>query len=185
MPRTALIIIDMQVASFTPAASRHDAEGLIVRLNRLAAQTRESGGLVVFVQHDGPPGDPHHPDSDGWRLLPEFDRRNDDIVVRKRSCDSFLATDLDRVLGEAEVTNLVITGCATDYCVDTTVRSALGRGWKTTVPSDGHTTATGRPHLSAEQIIAHHNAVWADFISPAGAARVCPCSEALALDPVN
>jgi nicotinamidase-related amidase len=108
---------------------------------------------------------------------------SDDIVVRKTSCDSFLATDLDRVLREADIAHLVITGCATDYCVDTTARSALGRGWKTTVPCDGHTTATGRPHLSAEQIIAHHNAVWADFISPAGAARVCPCSQAL--DPVN
>jgi nicotinamidase-related amidase len=179
MARTALIIIDMQVASFTPPSSRHDAAGLIERLNRLAARTRTSGGLVVFVQHDGPNGDPHHPDSDGWRLLPELDRRSDDIIVRKKSCDSFLATDLDSVLREAEIDHLVITGCATDYCVDTTVRSALGRGWTTTVPSDGHTTGTNRPHLSAEQIIAHHNAVWADFISPAGAARVCPCAEAL------
>ena len=65
------------------------------------------------------------------------------------------------------IDRLIITGCATDYCVDTTVRSALARGWPTIVPSDGHTTVD-RPHLSATQIIAHHNAIWADFLAPEG-----------------
>lgn len=173
---TALLIIDMQVASFMPMSSRHDPAGLIQRLNRLAAQTRANNGVVIFVQHDGPPGDPYQPETEGWNILPELDLNDDDIVVRKRSCDSFLHTDLAHILERRAVDDLVITGCATDYCVDTTVRSALGRGYKTTVPEDGHTTGTTRPHLKAEQIIAHHNGVWADFLSPAGAARVVPCA---------
>jgi nicotinamidase-related amidase len=177
---TALIIIDMQVASFSPMSARHDPAGLIERLNRMAAEIRARNGVVVFVQHDGPPGDPHQPETQGWNILPELDLKDDDIVVRKRSCDSFLNTDLAEILARRAVDDLVITGCATDYCVDTTVRSALGRGYKTTVPSDGHTTGTGREHLSAEQIIAHHNAIWADFISPAGAARVVPCATVFA-----
>ena len=175
MTRTALIVIDMQVGSFTPRSARNNATALIARLNRLAAQVRDRSGLVVFVQHDGPPGDPHHPQAEGWQLLPELERRNGDFIVRKKNCDAFLETNLDRVLDGPDVSELIIAGCATDYCVDTTVRAALARGYKTTVPSDGHTTAD-RPHLSAAQIIAHHNAIWADFISPAGAARVCPCS---------
>src|SRR3546814_12070038 len=73
-------------------------------------------------------------------------------------------------------TRLILAGCATDYCVDTTVRAALARGWRTTVPSDGHTTAD-RPHLSAAKTIEHPNAIWADFIAPAGPATVCPCAE--------
>lgn len=177
---TALLIIDMQVGSFTPLSSRHDSAGLIQRLNRLAAQTRAENGVVIFVQHDGPPGDPHQPQTAGWSILPELEVKDDDIIVRKRSCDSFLHTDLADVLERRAVDELVVTGCATDYCVDTTVRSALGRGYRTTVPGDGHTTGTKRAHLSAEQIIAHHNAVWADFISPAGAARIVPCANVFA-----
>src|SRR3546814_15769874 len=72
-------------------------------------------------------------------------------------------------------TRLILAGCATDYCVDTTVRAALARGWRTTVPSDGHTTAD-RPPLSAAKIITHPNAIWADFTPPAGPAPVCPCA---------
>jgi nicotinamidase-related amidase len=99
-----------------------------------------------------------------------------DAFVRKTSCDSFLDTPLDAILEARGAKRLIITGWATDYCVDTTVRSALARGYATTVPSDGHTVAN-RPHLTAEKIIEHHNAIWADFLAPAGPAHVCPCGE--------
>jgi nicotinamidase-related amidase len=171
----ALIVIDMQQGSFGPATPRHDTSGLVGRLNTLMRAVRTDGGTVIFVQHDGPTGDPHHPDEPGWRLLPTLDVRPDDAFVRKTSCDAFLATSLEDVLRESGIDRLIITGCATDYCVDTTVRSALGRGWPTMVPSDGHTTRD-RPPLSAPQIIAHHNAIWADFLAPRGPALVQPCA---------
>jgi nicotinamidase-related amidase len=172
----ALIVIDMQVGSFGQDAKRHDAAGLVARLNALARRVRETGGTVIFVQHDGPDGDPHHRDQPGWALLPELEKLPTDVTVRKTACDSFLRTTLDEVLAERDIRDLVITGCATDYCVDTTVRTALARGYRTIVPCDGHTTAD-RPHLSAAQIIAHHNAIWRDFIAPGGPAKVCACAE--------
>ena len=173
---TALVIIDLQEGSFTPRTARYDTPGLVSRLNRLAGAVRSAGGPVIFVQHDGPPGDPHHPDQPGWQLLPELDVREGDLFVRKTACDAFLGTSLEAALAALSADRLILTGCATDYCVDTTVRSALARGYSTIVPSDGHTTAD-RPHLSARQIIAHHNAIWADFIAPGGAATVCPCAD--------
>lgn len=172
---TALIVIDMQQGSFSPETPRYDAEGLVRRINALAARIRDAQGMVVFVQHDGPEGDPHHPDSPGWHLLPELEVQDGDCFVRKTACDSFLSTDLEKRLRAASIQHLVVTGCATEYCVDTTVRSALARGFRTSVPADGHTTAE-RAHLSAPAIIAHHNATWADFISPAGPAEVRPAA---------
>ncbi|WP_421998964.1 cysteine hydrolase family protein [Reyranella sp.] len=169
----ALIVIDMQQGSFGPDSPRHDAAGLVARLNDLASAVRDSGGAVVFIQHDGPPGDAHEPGRPGWRLLPDLDVRRDDAVIHKRSCDSFLDTGLAAHLHKAGIDGVIVTGCATDYCVDTTVRSALARGLSTTVPSDGHTTAD-RPHLPAVKIIEHHNAIWADFLAPRGPAHVLP-----------
>jgi nicotinamidase-related amidase len=174
--KTALVIIDMQEGSFTPRTARHDTAGLVDRLNRLAEAVRLAGGAVVFVQHDGPVGDPHHPDQPGWRLLPELDAREGDLFIRKTACDSFLGTPLEATLQSHAIQRLIVTGCATDYCVDTTVRSALARGYATVAPADGHTTSN-RPHFTAQQIIAHHNSIWADFIAPGGAARVCPCAD--------
>jgi nicotinamidase-related amidase len=179
LDRPALLIVDMQQGSFTPRTERHDADGVVARLNTLAAQTRAHRGAVIYIQHDGPPGDAHHPSAPGWQLLPELIVDSRDKIVRKTSCDSFLHTELKRILDDAGARELIIAGCATDFCVDTTVRSALARGFVTIVPSDGHTTAD-RPHLKATQIIAHHNAIWSDFISPAGAATVCPSAKIFA-----
>jgi len=172
----ALLVIDMQVGSFGKGAQRYDAGGLIARLNTLARRVRDAGGTVIFVQHDGPDGDPHHPSQPGWAILPDLEMLPTDVTVRKTACDSFLNTHLDHVLATRAIRDLIVTGCATDYCVDTTVRAALARGYRTTVPSDGHTTSE-RPHLSAAKIVEHHNAIWRDFIAPGGPARVCACAE--------
>jgi len=86
--------------------------------------------------------------------MPSLDVEAGDEIVRKSSCDSFLHTRLDAL----EPARLIVTGSATDFCVDITIRSALGRGWPTVVPADGHTTRD-RPHLDAPAIIAHHNAI--------------------------
>lgn len=177
MASQALVIVDMQVGSFTEANPRYDDRRLVERLNALAAQVRSTNGVVIFVQHEGPPGDPHHPSLPGFQLLPSLDVTTTDIRIFKKSCDSFLATELEDILCKSSITKLIITGCATDYCVDTTVRSALAKGYKTIVPVDGHTTSD-RPHLPAVKIIEHHNAIWADFISPAGPAVICLCDEA-------
>jgi nicotinamidase-related amidase len=174
--RQALIIIDMQQGSFGPASPRHDAEGLVGRLNRLADRVRGAGGIVVFVQHAGVEGDPHHPSQPGHALLEGLEVLPDDLRVLKNSCDAFLGTRLEAELRARGIGGLIVTGCATDHCVDTTVRAALAKAFPTTAPSDGHTTCN-RAHLSAEKIIQHHNAIWADFLSPAGSARVCPCAE--------
>ena len=178
--KTALVIIDMQEGSFTPRTTRHDTSGLVERLNTLAGAVRSAGGSVIFVQHDGPVGDPHHPDQPGWKLLPELEMRDGDLIIRKTACDSFLGTSLEQTLKSNAIERLIVTGCATDYCVDTTVRSALARGYATIAPADGHTTSN-RPHFAAQQIIAHHNSIWADFIAPGRPALVCACADV----PVN
>jgi nicotinamidase-related amidase len=174
--KTALVIIDLQQGSFTPDIPRYAVGGLVDRLNSLADAVRARDGSVVFVQHDGLLGDPHHPDLPGWRLLPDLQVRARDLTVRKTARDAFLGTTLDTTLRSLSVDQLAVTGCATDYCVDTTVRSALARGYATIVPMDGHATSD-RPHLSARKIIEHHNAIWADFIAPAGPAIVCHCAD--------
>jgi nicotinamidase-related amidase len=172
----ALIIIDMQQGAFIEGPPIHDAEGLIGRLNKLADAVRAQNGAVIFIQHDGPPGDAFHPDRPGWKLIEDLAPLPTDTVIRKKSCDAFLETSLEEFLRVRAIDRLIITGWATDYCVDTTVRSALARGYPTVVPSDGH-TAANRPHLPAEKIIEHHNAIWSDFIAPGGPAVVLPCSK--------
>jgi nicotinamidase-related amidase len=178
----ALVIIDMQAGSFGPACPpRHDLAGLCQRLNGLAAWVRTQGGRVIWVQHDGPPGDELEPGSAGWQIMPELRRSAADTAVRKTACDSFLGTSLEPLLRALAPQRVIITGWATDFCVDTTVRACTGRGFRTVVPADGH-TLSDRPHLPASSVIAHHNYLWANLLAPGGPASVLPCAALMAAD---
>lgn len=172
MNKQALLIIDMQRGVFT--APRQDDDELVARLNGLSERMRAKQSPVIFIQHCGPEGDDLHESQPGHALHADLTVQSDDTIITKSSCDAFLHTTLASTLRERQIDELVITGFATDFCVDTTVRSALAHGYPTIVPADGHTTAD-RPYLSVEKVIEHHNFIWANLISPAGAARLTSC----------
>jgi nicotinamidase-related amidase len=170
---TGLLVIDMQAGLFVPESPRHDAEGVVDRINDLARAVRRAGGVVVFIQHDGPAGDLFEPGGDGWKLLPSLERGSGDIVVHKTACDAFYRTELAPVLDKHRVSRLIVTGCATDFCVDTTIRAAASRDYEVVVAEDGHTTAD-RPHVDAVSVIRHHNWVWENLIHPSVGVTVRP-----------
>ncbi len=175
----ALLVIEMQVGLFGADTPRHDAEGVVERINALARAVRREGGIVIFIQHDGPPGDVFEPGREGWKILPSLRREEGDLVVPKRACDAFYETDLAEVLDKHRVTRLLVTGCATDFCVDTTVRAAASRDYEIVVVEDGHTTAD-RPHVDSLSVIRHHNWVWQNLIHPRRPIEVMPATRVIA-----
>jgi nicotinamidase-related amidase len=58
-------------------------------------------------------------------------------------------------------------GFATDFCVDSTLRSAASKDFAVIVVADAHTTADN-PVLKAEQVRQHHNWAWANAITKRG-----------------
>lgn len=66
---------------------------------------------------------------------------------------------------------MFITGCATDFCVESTIQSTLTKDFNITVAEDGHTTGE-RPNLKAEQVINHYNWVWQNMIPTKGKIKV-------------
>ena len=143
---------------------KHDLHGVVERINRLAARVRERSGVVIFVQHCGGPEDDFVPRTPGWALLPELQRAAADIVVRKTLNDPFVGTDLAARLKEIAPERVLITGWATDLCVDATVRSAVSNHYDVVVVMDGH-TLNDRPHLDAVSVIRHHHWVWSNLIT--------------------
>lgn len=159
----ALIVVDMQIGLLN-GEPKHDLHGVIERINRLAAKVRERSGTVIFVQHCGGKGDDFEPETPGWALLPELHRIPADIVIRKTLNDAFAGTDLMARLEEIAPDRILITGWATDFCVDATVRSAVSNHHDVVVVTDGH-TLSDRPHLDAASVIRHHNWVWSNLIT--------------------
>ena len=160
----ALIIIDMQNASFASGRITYDADGVISRINKLASYFRSIKHPVIFIQHDGTKQNSYIPGTNEWQIVSSLNRETTDLVVIKTVNDSFYNTDLKKVLDINNVDTLVITGYATDFCVDTTIRSALNKEYTIKVVKDGHTTFN-RSFLDAETIVKHHNTIW-EYLIP-------------------
>lgn len=171
-----MLIIDLQHASFERPQPVHDAAGLVKRISTLAARVRNAAGRVILVQFNGPSGSPYDPEQAGWELVPDLEITAEDVKFSRSVSDAFRGTDLDRLLGPPQDCNLIITGCDTEFCIDSTVRSALACNYAVTVPEDGH-SLTDRPHLKALEIIEHHNAIWRTPGALAGPVTVAKCAD--------
>lgn len=172
----ALLIVDYQRAVFLgqPAAyrSREVAEVLAAAVVR----ARILRWPVIFVRHEEP-GTAWDRASPGWLFPDEVAPAPGDEIVDKTSNDAFRGTRLQDLLRRRGIEQLLIGGYATEFCVDTTVRSAAARDFRTTVLADGHTTRD-RPHLDAAAIIRHHNWVWSKMCNPGNPIAVLPCESA-------
>lgn len=174
----ALLIIDMQVGLFTPSTPRYDAHGVISRINALSNKFRSCNLPVIFIQHDGTCDSYLLPGTPDWEILPSLVMSASDIVVQKTANDAFYNTNLQEKLDSLGVNELYIAGCATDFCVDTTIRSAHSKNYKITVVEDAHTTGH-RPHLDAASVIVHHNWVWSELSPTQHRITVSPFEEAI------
>ena len=172
----AVIVVDMQVGILSGPA-KHDLAGVVNRINQLTDMPRRQKGRVIWVQHCGDAGDDFAPGAPGWAFLPELVRREADLVVRKTLNDAFAGTELKEVLDAIAPDRVLITGWATEFCVDATVRSTVSNGYNVVVVSDGH-TSSDRPHLDAPMAARHHNWIWANLITRRSI-LVAPASELL------
>lgn len=163
MAGDALIVVDMQVGLLA-GAPKHDLAGVVRRINAIAAFVRQRAGKVVWIRHCGKEGDGFAPQSPGWTFLPELDSQAADTVVDKTLNDAFAGTTLNAVLHSMAADRVIVTGWATDQCVDSTVRSAISCDYAVVAVSDGH-TVSDRPHLAAAEVIRHHNWVWGDLLT--------------------
>ncbi len=156
--KTALIVVDMQHRFL------ECTEGGTVTANCVALMGRfHERQLPVYLtqHHDVDPDsvlwrwwqDPIHSESEDWRLLPEIETAlvpSDILIQEKTTYDSFQGTRLQGLLQEAEVQEVVICGCMTNLCCETTARSAFCRGFNVVFPEDANGTKT--PEMQARAL---------------------------------
>jgi nicotinamidase-related amidase len=152
---TAVLVIDMQQGLCEGEGAAHDCAGVIDRINLVSRRARAAGAPVIFIQHESQVGYLEQ-GSPAWQLAHGLETGPGDLRLRKTTPDSFLRTELEALLQSHEITQLVICGMHTEFCVDTTTRRALALGYPVVLVSDAHTSA-GNQAISPQQIIAHHN----------------------------
>lgn len=182
-----MVVIDTQNAILDKPGLERRAEtfaaldAVVGRIALLLAWARRGRLPVIFVQHDGPAGHRLAVGTPGWRIRAEIAPLAGELIVHKTACDAFFETTFGEELARHGTTELIMAGCMTPYCVDTTVRSAVAHGYDVTLVADGHMT-TDEGGLRFEQIIAHHNGLLDGFDAGNHRARTCPLETVLATD---
>jgi nicotinamidase/pyrazinamidase len=195
--RAALIVVDVQndFADAAGSLSVRGAEHVIPVINAEETAAREQGALVVLTQDWHPGSTPHfakdggewpvHCVADSWgaELHPALSAPKGTPVVRKGSNgeDGYsgftmrdpatgeqVPTMLAPLLQSAGVTEVVVTGLATDYCVKATALDALRLGFATTVLTDA-IAAVDLRHGDGEAALEELRNAGADVRPSAGA----------------
>jgi nicotinamidase-related amidase len=121
------------------------------RLAALLAAARESGTMVLHLQNtalprrmsdspsqirfnlrmhaaarrDGPPLRYTIPGTPGHAFAREFTPLSDELVVRKYRSSGFWGTNFDMLLRSNSIKTVVLGGCTTEGCVESTAREAM------------------------------------------------------------
>jgi ureidoacrylate peracid hydrolase len=68
---------------------------------------------------------------DTWNtdILPALAPASSDVVVYKHRFSGFFDTELDAILKKRGIQSLIITGCTTSVCVESTIRDAMFRDY--------------------------------------------------------
>ena len=158
--RTALVVIDLQhgIVGRTPAP--HSGPDVVARASLLAGALRKAGGTVVWVHvtpsPDGkdalePPTDapavtPTNRPANWAELVPELDRRPEDLVITKRQWGAFYGTELDLQLRRRGVNTIILCGITTNIGVESTARDAFERGYHQVFAEDATSARTAEEH---------------------------------------
>lgn len=162
----ALLIVDMQIMPFIwknyGGKTLYQEEQLIANTKTLIEKAKQAHAPVLYVMYTETGESPRAEGQPLWQVHPEICPQETDCMIVKYYADSFLKTDLLAHLQERGVTAVTICGVQTEFCVDTTVKSAFSHGFAVELASDCHSTFDS-DLLPAEQIIAHHNNILSQF----------------------
>ncbi|MEE8401424.1 MAG: isochorismatase family cysteine hydrolase, partial [Candidatus Hydrothermarchaeaceae archaeon] len=142
----ALLVIDMlnDFVNEDGALPVPDARTLVPSINREIKKCREEASPIIFVcdAHDKDDREfltwPKHAvdGTEGAKIIDELDRRDSDMIVKKKRYSAFYDTSLETILEEKGVSTMVLTGVLTDICVMHTASDASMRNYRVIVPED-------------------------------------------------
>jgi ureidoacrylate peracid hydrolase len=174
--RAALLVVDVQNDFCSPDGyfgrignDLSAVAAMMPRLHALIDAARAAGALVVFVQaiYD------EHVLSAPWRErnvrcdlevprcltgswgadFHEVKPQPGDVVVQKHRYSAFIDTPLDMILRARGVETLVVTGVASNVCVESTARDGFMKDYYIVFPADASATTSKAAHEATLQNI--------------------------------
>lgn len=140
LDRAALIMIDCQNTYRQGVMQLAGVEAALEEAAGLLESARRLGAPIFHIQHDAGPGSPYDIRSDIGAIAAPVAPRAGEPTIVKNYPNSFVGTDLERLLKETGVESVVLAGFMTHMCVNSTARGAFNLGFQPTIVADATAT---------------------------------------------
>jgi len=145
----------------------------------LLAAARQAGVMPVFIQMTSLPGrasdspaqirfnlrlhQDNHADpllytvagSRGQEFVPSLEPAEGEVVVKKYRSSGFWGTNLDLVLRSNGITSVVMAGCTTEGCVESTARDAMFNDYYVVIATNAVASDDRQQHDASLFLMAH------------------------------
>lgn len=122
--RAGVLVVHLQNTALPAGRSDSPAQ---VRFNLRLHESARAGGPPLRYTVPGTPG---------HAFVPDLAPRPDELVVRKYRSSGFWGTELDLVLRSNGIRTVVVAGCTTEGCVESTARDAMFCDYYVVVATD-------------------------------------------------
>lgn len=161
---TALISIDLQGFIISRPVAPHSAQQVIENTAAIAKSLKAAGGTTVFVTigfsadyadavnqpTDEPIAFPQGGlPAEALREPPEIAALTPDVRITKHQWSAFYGSELDLQLRRRGIRTVILTGIATNFGVEATIRDAFAHNYAVIAAEDAMTTFTAEMHAFA------------------------------------
>ena len=94
-------------------------------------------------------------DTPGQEIIAELAPEPGDLVVRKYRSSGFWGTNLDMLLRSNGIETVIVTGCTTEGCVESTARDAMFNDYYVVLPEDCVASDDPRQHKASLFLMRH------------------------------
>ena len=154
MTNIALLVVDVQNALVL--AEPFAVKEIISNIKSLIKACRENNVDVIYIQHNDEIGGKFEPNLDEWKIYEEVSPSINEKVISKNYNSAFKETGLKEYLDNKGISQLIITGMQTEYCIDTTCKVAFEYGFKLIIPEKTNTTFNNG-NILAKDLYEHYN----------------------------
>ena len=176
--KTALLVVDLQ-RGFMDAYIGHslvpEAVEIVPNVNALAGTVRKTGGAVVFIRMTASEEvmrrwtvyyedltrierragrfDSMGEGRPGHQLWPELEVGPADVIVDKTYFSAFMpgSSNLEEELRDRGLDTVLVTGCVTNTCCESTARDAMMHNFRTVMIADANAARTDAAHNASLQ----------------------------------
>jgi nicotinamidase-related amidase len=150
-----------QIGELIESARAADVLLVFIQMTVLPNQASDSPAQIRFNlrMHDG-----HHGDaeplryaldgSEGQQFVPGLEPRDGELVVKKYRSSGFWGTNLDLLLRSNGIKSVVVTGCTTEGCVESTARDAMFNDYYVVIATDAVGSDDPKQHDASMYLMA-------------------------------